>query len=311
MPSLVQSVMADAAKTRFRGFNLSLPTIAATGRPPNVGQFLANPNPATLRSAPTAASLLTITKPGTLAGSVGKLPLATPAIPQAVPPAMIKAASNAKVDVDFQAEVSGELSKLIDAMCQSIVNAHNMWRQQAVLKDVKISAITANGGSIQGPSLSPLIKSQIPGTALFGTAATIAQAVADGLDGCWQSWQSSVRVPGLPWWPSFVAVPGPLAPPTPNVPSPLSALTWNAATISADVMTQTMKSKQLTLAPFSGELFASIATGFARALELWFPSQQVTNVLGKGPVPTFAPPYVPVGPVVAGDTVAQLPNFLS
>ena len=26
----------------------------------------------------------------------------------------------------------------------------------------------------------------------------------------------------------------------------------------------------------------------------------VTNVLGTGPVPTFAPPYVPVGPVVGG-----------
>ena len=26
----------------------------------------------------------------------------------------------------------------------------------------------------------------------------------------------------------------------------------------------------------------------------------VTNVIGTGPVPTFAPPYVPGGPVVGG-----------
>jgi len=26
----------------------------------------------------------------------------------------------------------------------------------------------------------------------------------------------------------------------------------------------------------------------------------VTNVMGMGPVPAFAPPYVPVGPVVGG-----------
>jgi hypothetical protein len=31
----------------------------------------------------------------------------------------------------------------------------------------------------------------------------------------------------------------------------------------------------------------------------------VTNVLGTGPVPTFAPPYVPVGPVVGG--IANMP----
>jgi hypothetical protein len=27
-------------------------------------------------------------------------------------------------------------------------------------------------------------------------------------------------------------------------------------------------------------------------------------VLGKGPIPTFAPPFVPVGPVVMGDNIA-------
>lgn len=30
-----------------------------------------------------------------------------------------------------------------------------------------------------------------------------------------------------------------------------------------------------------------------------------SSMLGKGPIPTFAPPYVPVGPVLAGDNLVQ------
>jgi len=51
---------------------------------------------------------------------------------------------------------------------------------------------------------------------------------------------------------------------------------------------------------FSDELFVAIASAFERVFNLWQVSTMVTNVLGTGPVPTFAPPYVPVGPVVGG-----------
>ena len=48
------------------------------------------------------------------------------------------------------------------------------------------------------------------------------------------------------------------------------------------------------------ELFEAVAFGFERAFQVWVPSQMVMNVMGTGPVPAFAPPYVPVGPVVGG-----------
>jgi len=48
-------------------------------------------------------------------------------------------------------------------------------------------------------------------------------------------------------------------------------------------------------------LHDAIATALALAFLMWLPSQQVMLVLGKGPIPTFAPPFVPVGPVMAGD----------
>ena len=47
-------------------------------------------------------------------------------------------------------------------------------------------------------------------------------------------------------------------------------------------------------------IFEAIAFAVATAGLMWLPSQMVMNVLGKGPVPPFAPPYVPVGPCVAG-----------
>ena len=37
---------------------------------------------------------------------------------------------------------------------------------------------------------------------------------------------------------------------------------------------------------------------------MWLPQQQIMLVMGKGPVPTYAPPYVPVGPVIGGDNIA-------
>ena len=48
----------------------------------------------------------------------------------------------------------------------------------------------------------------------------------------------------------------------------------------------------------------AIATVLSLAFLMWLPMQQVMLVMGKGPIPTFAPPFVPVGPVVGGDNIA-------
>ena len=53
-------------------------------------------------------------------------------------------------------------------------------------------------------------------------------------------------------------------------------------------------------AMYHKELFDCICDAFEKCHTIWQASTMVTNVLGTGPVPTFAPPYVPVGPVVGG-----------
>jgi hypothetical protein len=56
-------------------------------------------------------------------------------------------------------------------------------------------------------------------------------------------------------------------------------------------------------------LHDAIATTLSIAFLMWLPQQQVMMVMGKGPIPTFAPPFVPVGPVVGGD-ILPLPGHL-
>ena len=43
--------------------------------------------------------------------------------------------------------------------------------------------------------------------------------------------------------------------------------------------------------------------------KIWQVSTMVTQVTGTGPVPTFAPPYVPGGPVVGGTAIMSPGGF--
>jgi hypothetical protein len=126
--------------------------------------------------------------------------------------------------------------------------------------------------------------------------------IANVIGTAWQTFTATVKIPGLPWYPAYAAVPSPMAPPTPNVPMPFAALTQVPVSISSSIMKMQMVS-QLgdPQAPFHQELFESITDAFEKCYNLWKVSTMVTNVLPTlAPVPTFAPPYVPVGPVVGG-----------
>ena len=59
------------------------------------------------------------------------------------------------------------------------------------------------------------------------------------------------------------------------------------------------------------ELFDAIAQGLAASFLMWLPQQQISLVMGKGPIPTFAPPFVPVGPVVGGDVISVPGHLMS
>ncbi len=189
-------------------------------------------------------------------------------------------------------------------------NAIDQWRLQAKFKDLKVMAVSAIGtpGCLDGPEL----KSCYMGfEGKDKNEKAYVKAVKEGVSKCWKEWQSKVMVPGLPWYPAFAAFPGPQAPPMPNVPMPLIAcpspmMTKMTPTMLRDAMIDALDSKvkKEDKDKQHEALFMAIGTALSMAFLAWLPMQQILNVLGKGPIPTFAPPYVPVGPVIMGDNIA-------
>jgi hypothetical protein len=214
-------------------------------------------------------------------------------------PPLFQPASMNKYHTDTQKMHIDKIGKFIDGTCSAICSAWSQWQSMSTLVGVVIAGPTASVGQIVGPPLAPLILASAPKETpmLLKYSTTIANVISTA----WLSFTATVKVPGLPWYPAFAAFPGPMAPPMPNVPVPFAALTQVPVSISANVLKMQMVGQHGDpMAPFHQELFESIADAFEKSYNLWKVSTMVTNVLGTGPIPTFAPPYVPVGPVVGG-----------
>jgi len=190
----------------------------------------------------------------------------------------------------------------IQGMCEAINQALQTWRASAYLEGVRINGPVATGGKLRSVALEPLILQRAPA----GWDA-YSRAIAAGVHRQFTSFANEVSVPGLPWYPAFAAFPGASAPPMPNVPCPLMALSAAAARhLKAGTITDVICNELPNAKPALGkEVAMAIAAGIEKAVFAWLPAQMVQTVLGKGPIPSFAPPYVPVGPVVGGDIIAR------
>lgn len=275
MPDLVfLSAGGAIVREKFRQFNITLPAVQKAA--PNIpGRVVAGP------TAPFALRLPTTQM-------------------------LFRAASNAPADVAQQRT----LHELYDSMFQQLITAiefgFNFYRKSAGLVEVIVNGPSAIGGRLQGPDLDALILSA-PGVAAWTSPkAAMRDAVARGLGQQWSRLEDSVKVPGLPWYPTFTAVPAPIAPPTPNIPSPFMQLTQDPIATAPTSLKMAMRSSLKGKFDYSDEFFESISTGFDSALRIWKAVQMVTGVLGTGPVPNFAPPYIPVGQVIGGSV---LPGF--
>ncbi len=58
--------------------------------------------------------------------------------------------------------------------------------------------------------------------------------------------------------------------------------------------------RELGNEPGAQEAATSFGNSLNFSLLTWIADKQLMNLLGVGPVPSFAPPYVPAGPVVMG-----------
>jgi hypothetical protein len=268
MPAPTASVMSNFAKTQFRSFAIKLPTDWAT-------------------PAGAVAGLHYV-----MAFKAVELA----AIPPQVPPGHFLAASPNKYHCQSAKDISDKIEKYIDGICSAICSAWSQWQSAATLVSVIINGPVAAMGQVVGPPLTPLILSSAPKETPQETkySNAIAQTIGTG----WLSYTASIKVPGLPWYPAFAAFPGPVAPPMPNTPVPVAALTQVTVSISKMALKAQMIAALADPEAFHHkELFDSIAE---KCFQTWQTATQVTNVLGTGPVPSFAPPVAPAGPVVMG-----------
>jgi len=182
----------------------------------------------------------------------------------------------------------------------------DMWRLQAHFCNIQIMGQIAIGapGCLQGPSIKPWIL-QAPGVYnTTGYFRTLVTAVTEAVESNFSQWQNGVTVPGLPWYPMFVAVAAPFAPPTPNIPMPLMVcVSQNFAKLASPTQIDNQIKAHLPQDFRIAEMDAFTYTLSAHLVNYflsWLSSQNVMMVMGMGPVPTFNPPYVPVGSVVNG-----------
>jgi hypothetical protein len=214
------------------------------------------------------------------------------------PPLFLPASPN-KYHTDAQKMHVEKIGTFIDGICSAICSAWGTWQSTATLVGVVISGPVATAGQVVGPPWTPLILASGPKDT--PSLMKYTNVVANVLGAAWLAYTATIKVPGMPWYPSFAAVPSPVGPPTPNVPVPLSALTQVTSALDpAALKSQMVGMLADPTAPFHVNLFEAIADAFDKCFKIWQPSTMVTNVLGTGPVPTFAPPFVPVGPVVGG-----------
>lgn len=199
---------------------------------------------------------------------------------------------------------------VVGQVVRAAKGALGIWRSSARFSSVKVMGVTAIGspGCVSGPSLSGLILGMIGLGALSPADRKVAEASAKGIGGTFLQFQSSIHVPGLPWYPAFAFFPGPAAPPMPNIPSPLAGM-CNPGLVSIGVIQGAINGQ---LSGASADAIAKVALISAQVGGFytgWVASTSVKLVLGHGQVPTFAPPIVPGGPVVNGSVISSGGHF--
>lgn len=220
--------------------------------------------------------------------------------PPNAPTNLFREATLNKYHVDAAKQVSDQFGEFIDGTCDAICGAISQWFTTTTIQGVIINAVVGilTPGGVVGPPLTPLIMAQAPKKT--PQQLKYSNVIANVFGTAWLQWQSGIT--GQLLYPAFAAVPSPVAPPMPNVPMPLIALPspGEVALQGAAMKAQMIAQLADPQAPHAAELFDAIANGFTGPFNIMKASTLVTNVLGTGPVPTFAPPFVPVGPVIGG-----------
>ena len=169
---------------------------------------------------------------------------------------------------------------------------------------INASLLTTSPGALDGPNfeehiISAMTDQNIP--------AQIAEAFAAPVWLGWEKWAMTFSIPSFPAFPSFAAYPAPNAPPTATLPIPLNAATFNRDLLKADVLKVQILSRlgKWKQDPDAQKAVERFAEWFDETFTSAMTKSQICNLMGQGPVPTYAPPKIPTGSVVTGSIISS------
>jgi hypothetical protein len=191
-------------------------------------------------------------------------------------------------------------------------NAVNEWKSRAgpdgyIGTIMATACFTKPGEFLGGTNVEAVFERNVMAAlTASGAPERLAKVFSCALGDAWEKWARGFCVNALHWYPAFAAFAGPMAPPMPNVPTPLAASGKSGgdtelypgnliARIRANLSNAAVDVDDRGTAAI-----VEFALRFASATVVWRAACLVIDVLGAGLCPTFAPPYVPVAPVVGG-----------
>ena len=194
-------------------------------------------------------------------------------------------------------------------------DAVNEWIGMARVQGGQVrgtEAILTPGSLSSGANIESAVLQRLAGSKVH---VEIARVLAKELASAWNGWAAGfqVRVPGA--YPTFAAFPGPTAPPTAATPIRLTkgVSTGDAGLKSAMLTTKLTSALRIpatkAVMGTPDAAMKGLADWVDGSFQDWKAQAMLVNVMGHGPVPTFAPPYVPVGPVVTGNVMSSGPVF--
>jgi len=218
------------------------------------------------------------------------------------PPLFMPSSLN-KYHTDAQKMHMAKIGEFVDGVCSAVCSAWSNWQTMASFTGFVVTGPMVTVGQLVGPPLQPLILASAPKATPM--QMKYSNVVASVLSTAWMTFTTTIKSPGLPFYPAYSAVPTPVAPPMPNVPFPVGAFTQVPVSISTSVLKAQMFA-QLgdAQAPFAKELFESVSNAFEMCYTTWKATTMVTNVMA------VATGGTPISPIPAVGTATMPPGGL-
>lgn len=220
----------------------------------------------------------------------------------------------------LQEKMSRGYADFLDKICRAIHAAWDTWTQSAKMLGTIYASGMANGGTIQGPPLTPII-------AAAGPQVPWTPAIATAVGASFTLWQASLIFAGAPLFlgnlplpipPGGDAVPGI---PGPTGPPPLKVAFTAQAPIVKQALVAQMRAvpppparegePPITLGPHTDAIYDSVAEAFVTCFSDWTARVQVNPasflLTFVNPSPAAIPRMAGVAPTTTAPLFIPLP----